>query len=507
MTASAALAEVETAIQQGDEAAALRHALVAWQHCRHARITAIIERLSSRVSQTRTRPGGKTPADKQSAWLAVAAAKDPADLEVLISSLRDVRKPDLLEARLAALKGRCDPRLARAMHAVMEDPPIPNSTGLGTLLAAMDLIVAIADPRSDEAWSRLVRIVGARGGGPVLESLRKRMPMGSTRLRAALDETVTELSDDDAARLDAIEHLVPARAQSTDPLFAAVYANPEDDRPRMVLADLLQELGDPRGELIALQLASAGKRSKREKELLEAHAHDWLGPIAPLVHRTGLDYERGFVARCSVRGETARHASALLGLPEWRTVIDLDLTSWEGDPKPLLAGMPALRVLRGVSRPNLLPAHDAIERIEIGVISSADELATLASLPALHSVEIEGCWRDFDELSAFWKSPTIGRLRQFSIVAGLGWLPTLLALGIPRVGYAHRPRCPWRLWIEDTVITVEQLSSNSYGNELPDLLSVVPEPSRRRVVIGSRVEVDARLQAALARFAGHQQEP
>ncbi|MBA2541405.1 MAG: TIGR02996 domain-containing protein [Deltaproteobacteria bacterium] len=38
-------------------------------------------------------------------------------------------------------------------------------------------------------------------------------------------------------------------------LFAAVYASPDDDGPRSVLADLLQEQGDPRGEFIALQLA------------------------------------------------------------------------------------------------------------------------------------------------------------------------------------------------------------------------------------------------------------
>lgn len=502
MTASAALTQVETAVGQGDETAALRHALVAWQHCRHERITALIERLSSKVSRSRARPGGKGVADKQTSWLALAAANDPADLEVLLGTLTDVRKGELLEARLATLKGRIDPRIAKAMHAVLEDPPISSSAGVNTLLAALELVVAIADPRSGEAWSRLVRIVGNYGGGPATEGLRKKMPSGSTRLHAALDEILTELSEEDTARLDAIEALLtPARAQSVGPLFAAVYANPEDDRPRMVLADLLQELGDPRGELIALQLARSGKRSKREKELLDAHAHDWLGPIAVLVHRTDLDYERGFVARCSMRGDSPRDVGALVGRPEWRTMTDVDIRSWDRHPGPLLEGMPSLRVLRGVADPSKLPAHDRIERVQTGVVSSPDELAPLAALPALRSLEIDGCWRDFDEFDAFWKSPTIPRLREFSIMAPVGWLVPLFGLGIPRIGYVPGHHSKWRLWIEDAVVTAEQLSSNLYGHELPQLLALIPEPSRRRVVIDGKGRLDTQSQAALKAFS------
>ncbi len=42
---------------------------------------------------------------------------------------------------------------------------------------------------------------------------------------------------------------------TTRALFAEVYARPDDDAPRLVLADHLLELGDPRGEFLALQLA------------------------------------------------------------------------------------------------------------------------------------------------------------------------------------------------------------------------------------------------------------
>jgi uncharacterized protein (TIGR02996 family) len=42
-----------------------------------------------------------------------------------------------------------------------------------------------------------------------------------------------------------------------DKLLAEVYASPDDDAPRLVYADWLQERDDPRGEFIALQIARA----------------------------------------------------------------------------------------------------------------------------------------------------------------------------------------------------------------------------------------------------------
>jgi uncharacterized protein (TIGR02996 family) len=504
MTAAAALASVETAIGQGDEVAALSHALAAWQHVRHPRITTVIETLSSRLARTRARPGGKSVEQKQQAWLALAAANEPADVELLLATLLDVRKAGLLEARLSALKGRTDPRIARAMHLVLEESPIPGAAGTPVLLAAMELVVAIVDPRSDDAWSRLVRIIGDRGGGPAIEGLRKKMPSGSTRLRAAFDEIVTELSDDDAARLDAIERqLAPRRAHDASTLFAAVYANPDDDQPRSVLADLLQELGDPRGELIALQLRP-GKRSKREKELLDAHAHDWLGAIAPVVARTGLGYERGFVARCCLRDDGSKAADSFAGLPEWRTVTEVDLATWDRDPIPLIAGMPSLRVLRGVARPNLVPPHERIERIAINVISSPDELTALDGLPALRAIEIAGCWTDFDTFDAFWRSPTIARITELSIRTNPAWLAAMRALGIARIGYQTRFRRGWRLWFEGEVITVESMTGEGYNPELIEILGLVEEPQRLRVVFAGTVDLDLDLRAALSRFAGHE---
>jgi uncharacterized protein (TIGR02996 family) len=74
--------------------------------------------------------------------------------------------------------------------------------------------------------------------------------------------------------------------------LAAVKESPEDDTPRLVLADWLQEHGDAtdqaRGEFIRVQCQLArlpaadprrGDLARRERELLDAHAPAWLGPL------------------------------------------------------------------------------------------------------------------------------------------------------------------------------------------------------------------------------------
>jgi uncharacterized protein (TIGR02996 family) len=69
----------------------------------------------------------------------------------------------------------------------------------------------------------------------------------------------------------------------------AIAEDPDDLASHMAYADHLVELGDPRGELIQVQLAledeklSAAKRKKlqaREEALLKQHARTWLGPMA-----------------------------------------------------------------------------------------------------------------------------------------------------------------------------------------------------------------------------------
>jgi uncharacterized protein (TIGR02996 family) len=92
-------------------------------------------------------------------------------------------------------------------------------------------------------------------------------------------------------------------------LLADVKAQPEDDTPRLILGDWLQDQGDPRGELIHLQVVRARlaeddprytELRRHEAQLLRRHVHDWLGPLVDLA--SGWEFDRGFI-RLSARAE------------------------------------------------------------------------------------------------------------------------------------------------------------------------------------------------------------
>jgi uncharacterized protein (TIGR02996 family) len=63
-------------------------------------------------------------------------------------------------------------------------------------------------------------------------------------------------------------------------LLEAIYASPHDQAAREVYADWLSDRGDPRGELIMLQLR--GRDPARANEIVRAHGEEWFGMLARL---------------------------------------------------------------------------------------------------------------------------------------------------------------------------------------------------------------------------------
>lgn len=110
------------------------------------------------------------------------------------------------------------------------------------------------------------------------------------------------------------------------PLLAAVYADPDALAPRLVYADHLTDLADPRGEFIGLQLRpwldEAGKT--RVRTLLAQHREAWLAPLAGLMN---VRFWRGFPASASVV-MNAEAPPPKLDAHEWRTITALDFDSW-----------------------------------------------------------------------------------------------------------------------------------------------------------------------------------
>lgn len=141
-----------------------------------------------------------------------------------------------------------------------------------------------------------------------------------------------------------------------DGFLRAILDAPDDVGLRLSYADWLDERGDPRGEFIRVQceLASLpedsprrGELQKREKQLLEQHASEWVGPLRDLVEKR--EFRRGFVEGITVEDtQFLENADAIFRLAPVR---HCEFGSWHDCPErtlPALAASPYLERLRTI---------------------------------------------------------------------------------------------------------------------------------------------------------------
>lgn len=202
-----------------------------------------------------------------------------------------------------------------------------------------------------------------------------------------------------------------------DALHAAVLAAPDDDVPRLVYADWLTEHGDPRGELIAIQIARAKQDAPeleaREKELWAAHGTGWHAPFSGM----RIQWRRGFVESISIHQEdTAKLGAAIADA----CVRDLELSGWKEPSRvvPLLSRMPLRKLgtyygtVTSSDIAKLAPALANVDAIDIqSTTLPADAFVALAevTLPRATSLRL-ACLMMSDEqakLLARWRSPLV----------------------------------------------------------------------------------------------------
>jgi uncharacterized protein (TIGR02996 family) len=199
---------------------------------------------------------------------------------------------------------------------------------------------------------------------------------------------------------------MPRKAASSpeDAFLQTVLEHPDDDIPRLVFADWLEEQGNPRGAFIRLQCDRAKLTQHdpawktllaQESALLKQFEAEWSKPVSRLVD--AVHYRRGFIEHvsvsatkllknaerlfrlapvCSVRLE---HADSLpeIGASPWLArVVELDLSANPLGSKSLQALVRSeqcrnLRVLR-------------LDRCVVGVPSAE----VLANAPALASLQV-----------------------------------------------------------------------------------------------------------------------
>jgi uncharacterized protein (TIGR02996 family) len=114
-----------------------------------------------------------------------------------------------------------------------------------------------------------------------------------------------------------------------------VCADPDDDAPRLIFADWLDERGDPRGEFIRVQVAlaqlSAGDRRRgplldREAALLARFHKPWSDPLRGIAGWT--EFRRGFVETVNIEARTfLLKAADLFHLAPVRHIRFLDVGS------------------------------------------------------------------------------------------------------------------------------------------------------------------------------------
>ena len=229
-----------------------------------------------------------------------------------------------------------DPRIDRWVAAQFASPPSTN-TGTWTFWQRMvPLANRIADAQAASLLARAAPVNQAPA--PKLGNIRDVPFAAGTR----------EIIDDLRAALRAASAAaIPERHGAALALFDAVIANPDDDATRIVLGDVLLEQGDPRGELIALQLrpAPTGAEQARIKDIIRRHAPHLLGALAPVLREYA--FEGGFLARATVKSGTVpalvQAIARTVGDPLWATVVHL-----EGGTEQLVMH-PILRSLRSLT--------------------------------------------------------------------------------------------------------------------------------------------------------------
>src|SRR5262245_26690889 len=96
---------------------------------------------------------------------------------------------------------------------------------------------------------------------------------------------------DDQGDTRGTRHGLPPRRPEVLGLLAESKDRSEEDGPRLILADYLEERGDPRGTFVRLQVQAArldeddpqrAECQRQAEELSRPHLRDWLGPLVKL---------------------------------------------------------------------------------------------------------------------------------------------------------------------------------------------------------------------------------
>ena len=321
----------------------------------------------------------------------ILAHDDAAPLLQGLAQLKIAQATEALEKFNAAGKAK-DPRLTRVLEQLLTDVPWSSDGSKDLWRQVFKLVTASGDARFKQLRP------GFQVRPLMAEWLKSQYAKATANLPAAFDAT------DDAKwkkLADAAPKKPAPKKDSRDEaaLLADVYENPRDDAPRLVLADLLIERGDPRGEFIAMQCGGP-RDPKKEKALVKAHGKKWLGPLASVL-TVDVEFRRGFPAVGTAKFKAQRDVEKFGQAPEWATFEELDW-SFPGaaslDQRRWIAHVaPSMRWLKrahGPFLPLLLAAKEPwlFESLATWLAepANAKALAETTLFPHLKTLELTG---------------------------------------------------------------------------------------------------------------------
>jgi uncharacterized protein (TIGR02996 family) len=342
--------------------AALDDALASWAATRAPAIADAIDALTETALAGWEPPMPRTNTAFHAAWLAAVA--DNAERGWAARTILSRLPGSDGDQRSAA----CCQRLA-ALRAVPPDPRIGRA--VVELIGQQLQILSYAD-----VLDAIIGVLAIHGDDRTAATARRRLDTADLadtsvieRVLAAQPTAQRPATPAELERfVDRRTHNPAARAQ-IDALVHEVHAHPDADDARIVLADALLAHGDPRGELIALQLAGLhnDRQLDRIEQLLREYGKRWLGTLREVSFRAR--FERGFVARLELNGRwtaTERGWAQHIADPTLATVEDL---------------VPGRSVGPIYARFVTSPAMTALRRIEVFDAPTLDALReTCASL-------------------------------------------------------------------------------------------------------------------------------
>ncbi len=351
----------------------------AWSESRHDALGDTIVSLGQ--SLKRPALSAKSKGELEAAWLALAAQRDPGD----VNRLLDTPWPGAWKTALTRVNALAafpsDPRVSRGLA---EAALKYRSMGSAPLHRALAVVLSrVADPGSADA---IKQIVATRYHNK--DDYQRALNAIARVVKAPRAAPSAELLDQVASLLDA--------STDVDALWNAVWDDPADLGARLVLADALQQNGDPRGEFISLQCIDdpPRKTTTRANKLLKANIDPWTGPL-PAVERASRVFERGFLTRLRITA-SGKEVAAALKHKEWRTVEELTVDRWRSDNiGPLLSRMPSLRAFYArVESLDAIAKHGPFPSVRVLGVLPEPVREPLSAFP--HLEVLAGTWLDWN---------------------------------------------------------------------------------------------------------------